>query len=122
MKLINETADGQYRLVGKTCTNCGINFFPEKQVCSKCYKSSDMKDIEFGTEGLLHTYSIVHRSYPQFKTPYCIGYVDLPEDCIRIFAPIIDGKPESLEIGTPMKLQFDCDEKGNIKYYFVRRS
>jgi uncharacterized OB-fold protein len=55
-----------------------------------------------------------------------VGYIDLEEDGVRIFAPISDCRPEALKIGMKMELTFGKrdkiprgeDDKKQLTYQF----
>jgi len=120
LKLVKER-NGNYVLNGNKCKVCNIVFFPKKEVCISCFSSNNLEEFGLENIGILHTYTIVHRSFPQFNTPYTIGYVDLLNSGVRVFAPIKDSAPDSLNIGDEMKIIFETDEKGQVNYYFVRK-
>ncbi len=118
--------DGTGYLIANRCERCGVTFFPKRQFCIECYRSDELKEIRLNTQGTLYTFSIVNRATPDFKTPYLVGYIDLEEDGVRIFAPISDCRPEDLKIGMKMKLTFgkrdkiprDEDDKKQLTYQF----
>ncbi len=107
-------SDGSGNLLGSRCDNCGAHFFPVREACSGCL-SEDLETVEFSTQGVLYTYSIVRQSTPAFEVPYALGYVDFPEG-VRIMGQISVSDFDLLEIGMPLTLvlePFGVDEEGN---------
>lgn len=98
--------DGTGYLIANRCQRCGITFFPLRQHCVECYKNDELREVKLTTQGTLHTFTIIHRATSDFETPYVVGYIDLDEDGVRIFAPITDCVPEDLKIGMKMELVF----------------
>lgn len=98
--------DGSGYLIANRCGECKLTFFPKREFCVGCFKHDNLEEIKLNRSGTLHTFSVVHRTTPDFNTPYVIGYIDLEEDGVRVFAPITDCIPEDLEIGMKMELAF----------------
>ena len=94
--------DGNPRLVGIVCGNCGARAFPPAPVCSECM-SEDVRELELSPEGSLYAFSVVHVAPAEWDTPYIAGYVDLPEG-VRVFAHIIDADAGALEMDSPVQL------------------
>jgi uncharacterized protein len=103
--------DGTGYLIANKCQRCGMTFFPKRQFCIECYKNDELKEIRLSAQGILHTFTVVHRATPDFKTPYMVGYIDLEENGVRVFAPITDCRPEDLKIGMRMELVFGKKDK-----------
>ena len=103
--------DGTGYLIANRCQRCRMTFFPKRQFCIECYKSDELKEIRLSTQGILHTFTVVHRATPDFKTPYMVGYIDLEENGVRVFAPITDCRPEDLNVGMRMELVFGKKDK-----------
>ena len=126
--MMNE--DGTGRLLANRCQHCQITYFPRREFCVECGESEFLEDVKLSTQGSLYTFSVVHRAPPSFKTPYVIGYVDLEEDGVRVFAPLTDCQPEELKVGTRMELVFgkiaknpgDHDQRGLLTYKFRPRT
>lgn len=80
-----------------------------------------MADLELSQTGRLYSYSIVHSGPKGFRTPYAVGYVDLPEG-VRVFAPLTE--TEGLELDGPMELTWGPvgeSEDGRTLMTFVFR-
>ena len=93
--------DGQWKLIGGRCLDCGALAFPPPKVCAGCW-SETIEPAELSTVGELYTYTVVHIGRPGWRSPYAIGYVDLPEG-VRICAPI-DRNANELRVGAKVRL------------------
>ncbi len=101
-------------LMGSKCKKCGELFAPPRRLCSAC-SSTDVEWVKMSGKGTLAAYScigvgskfFVDKGY-SMKRPYCFSVVKLDE------GPMISGqlvgvdatKPESIKIGTPLKVNF----------------
>lgn len=105
-------------LAGSRCKSCGKIFFPKQKICSNCFKS-EMQEIPLSRTGKLYTYTIARYAPPGFKTPYAIGYVDLPEG-VRVFSQLTECEPfeEKLKMGMDVEMvmgEISMDEEGVTK-------
>ncbi len=93
--------EGRLYLVGSRCPECGAAFYPPQAVCARCgHRGGDR--LLLGPEGTIYTWSRVHRSTPEFQTPYVLVYVDFPQD-VRVLMPLADGVEP--EIGATVELE-----------------
>ena len=78
--------DGQPKLLGSRCTNCGNHMFPRQSGCPKCM-FDEQEDVELATTGTLWTWTV--QAFPPKAPPYLgptgddfvpygVGYVELP--------------------------------------------
>ncbi|MBL7061859.1 MAG: OB-fold domain-containing protein [Dehalococcoidia bacterium] len=69
---------------------CGRVFFPKRTVCFDCkhLDTSTMEEVHLSLKGKLHTGLFVHAAPEGFKTPYAIGFIDLPEG-VRVFSQLV---------------------------------
>ena len=113
------------RLIGTRCRACGLNLYPPKAVCPKCWRSDQLEEVRLGPYGRLFTYSVVRIGTPQYakSTPYAVGYVDLAEG-VRVFAQIALPDFRELAIGLELELFIDTlytdEENHNIVGYKFR--
>lgn len=102
------------KLMGSRCRDCGTLFVPARAICIECY-SSEMDWVEMKGKGKLAAYTciaigppfMVKEGYDR-KHPYVSGVVEL-EEGVKVVARIegVDGrKPETIKIGTPLKVEF----------------
>jgi uncharacterized OB-fold protein len=54
-------------------------------------------------DGVVFSFTVLHRSFPGFDTPFTIGWIDL-DDGRRILARIEDGVSEGIAVGDDVKL------------------
>jgi uncharacterized OB-fold protein len=80
-------------LAATKCPKCGKVYFPQKNFCPLCVYDEGMEEIALSNEGKLYTSSTVYLGVKGFKTPYVLGWVEFPEEKIRIAAQI-DIEPE----------------------------
>lgn len=114
LKLSEDGTSGVF--LGKHCRNCGENLFGAPVFCLNC-SSSDLESIELGSEGFLHTYTIIYVPPPGWKgdVPYILGSVGLPEG-IEVLTEVINCPREVLKVGMKMKLVMKVggrDNEGN---------
>jgi uncharacterized OB-fold protein len=102
------------KLMGSRCQQCGSLFVPPHPICTKCY-GSEMEWAEVKGKGRLAAFTCIAIGPPFMikegydrKHPYVCGAVELDEG-VRVVARIeeVDGtKPETIEIGAPLKAEF----------------
>ena len=123
--------DGEPRLIGSRCTNCGNHMFPRQNGCPKCM-SDQQEDVELATTGTLWTWTV--QAFPPKAPPYLgpvgddfepygVGYVELPGE-VRVESRLTESDPEQLEIGMAMRLVLHTlcrDDDGNdvVTYAFA---
>ncbi|MGB5159219.1 Zn-ribbon domain-containing OB-fold protein [Desulfobacterium sp. N47] len=94
-------------LKGYKCKKCGHIDFPKPDLCFKCWEE-EFDIVRLSTKGKLYAPSDIYIGQPGMKTPYTIGYVDLPEN-VRVFAQL-DGETGS----------FKCDEEVELTTGTIR--
>jgi uncharacterized OB-fold protein len=97
------TQDHDYKLLGMHCKSCNAKFFPVNTMCLFCLSES-VEKIPLSTEGNLYSYSFIHIAPKQWKVPYGIGYVDLPEG-VRIFGKLEDTEPAHWKVDAKVYIQ-----------------
>jgi hypothetical protein len=105
---------GKERLMGSRCQKCGALFLPPRAICIKCHNTG-MEWTEMKGKGKLAAFTCIAIGPPFMtkegydrKHPYVTGVVEL-EEGVKVVARIdgVDGsKPETIEIGTPVQVQF----------------
>lgn len=102
------------RLLGNKCSSCGKVFFPKRVICPNCFTDDTLTEFELTSKGKIHTYTIVYYPSPAgIEAPYAYGYVDLPENNIRVFSLFTESDPEKLETGMDVELVIEkiCTDK-----------
>ena len=116
---VKENGSG-YLLINH-CERCGLNFFPRRRKCIQCLKGDQLRDSTLSGPGKLYTYTVVHRSLPDFKIPYMVGYIDFEQEGLRVFSQLTGCQPEELQVGMAMEMVFeemDMKETGKRKLIY----
>jgi scaffold protein (connect acetoacetyl-CoA thiolase and HMG-CoA synthase) len=102
------------RLMGAKCGKCGAVSVPPRPICIKCH-GSEMDWVEVKGKGKLAAFTCIAIGPPFMikegydrKHPYVSGVVEL-EEGVKVVGRIegVDGgKPETIRIGTPVKVEF----------------
>lgn len=92
-------------LLGSGCTSCGQRTFPPRDVCPSCGALDGAEPCDLSRQGTVYSFTIVRQAPEGLETPYILGYVDLPEDRVRVMSRIEGIEPDELEIGMPVVLQ-----------------
>ncbi|MCK5653701.1 MAG: Zn-ribbon domain-containing OB-fold protein [Dehalococcoidia bacterium] len=108
------------KLMASRCKKCQTLYLPPHPICSKCHEN-DMEWVEMKGKGKLAAFTAVAVG-PSFTieegydrdNPYLVGIVELDE------GPKVSGrirgldarKPENIEVGTPLTVEFMEQEEG----------
>jgi uncharacterized OB-fold protein len=115
---------GQYKLLGMHCKSCNAKFFPVNTMCLFCL-SETVEKFPLSTQGNLYSYSFIHIAPKQWKVPYGIGYVDLPEG-VRLFGKLENATPENWEVDSKVHIEIkECakiDGQPTQYQYFFKSS
>ena len=101
-------------LLGGKCRACGLVTFMTKTLCPGCWSEDTQDAVPLSTHGVLYTYTVVHNPPPGFEAPYCLAYVDLPEN-LRVMARLDGEPPPWLTPGCPVHIEIGpvgTDEEG----------
>lgn len=99
---------GRVRLVAGYYKDSDSYTFPKYLVDPKSF-SDDVEERPLSPTGILHSFTIVRRSMPEFPVPYALGLVDFPER-VRVMAQVETDNFEELKIGDEMGVTV-----GNVK-------
>lgn len=106
--------DGQGKLFGGRCKNCGDYSFPPRSVCKKCFRE-ELEKVALSGRGVIHSSAVINNPPLRFQAPYAVAYVDLAEGP-RLFAQLTSYNAEEIKPGTPVEMvvgTLRCDEQGN---------
>ncbi|MCC8958122.1 OB-fold domain-containing protein [Bradyrhizobium sp. Pear77] len=102
------------------CRDCGETQYHYRGFCCHCW-SDAIEDLAIEGAGKVWTFSrvLVNRS-PQFAQwgVYVTGVVELPEG-VKVISRILAENPETIQIGTPVRLAFARAESGQKIPLFV---
>lgn len=117
------TVDGEPRLLGSRCGDCGETRFPVEGSCARC-TGTNMATVELPTRGTIWSWTIQgflpkNPPYAGRETtlnfvPFGLGYIDLPGACI-VESRLTENRAEHLSIGMPVELviiPFTTDDEG----------
>ena len=117
-------ADGEPRLIGSQCEDCGVVTFPSQSSCPRC-TSVRVRERRLGRRGTLWSWTI--QSFPPKSPPYAVadpdafepygvGYVELPGE-VRVEGRLTVSDPAELEIGMEMELTLVAAPGGETVTY-----
>ncbi|HET8937605.1 MAG TPA: Zn-ribbon domain-containing OB-fold protein [Polyangiales bacterium] len=119
-------AAGEPYLEGSVCPRCDTTHLGLRLACAKCGARDEMPTRALSNRGTLHTFTIVHRSFPGVAVPYVSAVVDL-EGGGTIKGNLINVEPDPKHISFGMRVEVvfgDAlgrkDAQGNsyISYFF----
>lgn len=99
----------RYNLFGTKCGACGQTYFPPREMCPKCRRTSigKMEKIQLSGKGRVVSHSTVHDPLPEFQmqVPYNIAIIEMDEG-VRITGQIVDCEECEVEIGSEVEAVF----------------
>ena len=95
------------RFLIKRCVPCGKAHWYPRAICPFCMSGETVWEESPG-EGVIYTYSVMHRSP---SGPYAIGYVTLNEGP-AVLTNFVGVAPDGLSIGIKVKVRFQDTEGG----------
>lgn len=96
------------RLMLMRCGSCGLDRFPARDRCERCW-STESQWVEASGRATLHSWVVFHQVYhPAFagQVPYNVALVELAEGP-RITTAIVDVANVSLRAGMPLTVLFE---------------
>ena len=98
--LFSTDDEGRVRLIAGYCKESDNWTFP-KYLADPVSFTDDVEEKFLSPTGVLHSFTVVRRSMPEFKVPYVLALVDFPEG-VRVMAQVETEDPDSLEFGEEM--------------------
>ena len=98
--LFSTDDEGRIRLIAGYCKESDNWTFP-KYLADPVSFTDDVEEKFLSPTGVLHSFTVVRRSMPEFKLPYVLALVDFPEG-VRVMAQVETEDPDSLEFGEEM--------------------
>ena len=90
------------RLIAGYCKESDNWTFP-RYLADPVSFTDDVEEKLLSPTGVLHSFTVVRRSMPEFKVPYVLALVDFPEG-VRVMAQVETEDPDSLEFGEEMAI------------------
>ncbi len=100
--LFSTDDEGRVRLIAGYCKESDNWTFP-RYLADPVSFSDDVEERFLSPTGILHSFTVVRRSMPEFKVPYVLALVDFPEG-VRVMAQVETEDPDSLEFGEEMAI------------------
>ena len=103
--LFEERPDGPV-LLGSRCKRCGKIDFPPAEFCSGCL-GEEFTSVPLSRKGELYSFTITRVPVAKFPVPHAVGMVTLPEDRVRLVAPLVLDEEHPFRVGDPVELVVD---------------
>ncbi|GEM_PF-301022 len=100
----SDPGDGTAALIASACVQCQAAYLPSIARCTHC-GGREFSPRPLPQEGQLYTYTIIHKNGSVWPPIYTIGYVDYPEDGVRVCGQILETDPQALRIGMAMRAE-----------------
>ena len=112
--------DGAPYLEGLACQACGeVIVGDARRACPKCFAQGSLKARRLAERGSVHTFTIVHRSFPGIETPFVSAIVDLEGGGV-VKGNLISVDPKDVRFGMPVIVDFEQLEAGEARTAYVR--
>lgn len=123
---IQRDKDGSPYLEGLRCLDCRAVYLGKRTVCSRCFTRDQLVTERLSERGHLHSFSIVHRSYPGIDVPYISAVVDLENGgTLKGNLMGVAPDPDKISFDMPVRVVFgdalgrkDADGNSYISYFF----
>jgi uncharacterized protein len=103
---------------GMKCGKCGSKFLGARIACGKCGATDKLEEVQYGPDGELYVFAVVHQSMPGVEVPFVAGIIDL-DDGVAVRANVygLDAqKPDKSWFGKRVKMFSEVvsqDREGN---------
>jgi uncharacterized OB-fold protein len=98
--------DGGPWIEGFRCNDCGGVFSERTMACRRCASRTPPEAFRATGVGKLHTWSVVHRSYPGIAVPFVSAIIDL-DDGLTLKGTLRGVDTAVVRQGMPVALVFD---------------
>jgi len=114
--------EGRIRLIAGYSKESDNYTFP-KYLADPVSFSDDIEEKLLSPTGVLHSFTIIRRSMPEFPVPYGLVLVDFPEK-VRVMAQVESADLEGLQMGEEMAIttgviKKTADGRDVISYKFI---
>ena len=95
-------------LAGFRCRNCGEILLESRAACPKCAEPGALVATKLQPAGRLHSFTIVHRSFPGIATPFVSAIVQLDGGgFVRGNVVGIEPRPELMQPGLRVRVAYE---------------
>jgi uncharacterized protein len=106
-RFIRVSPQGRAYIEAHRCGACGAAYLEAPVACARCGARGEITPFEASNKGVVHTYTIVHRSYPGVPTPFISAIVDLDDGLVLKGNLLgVEAKPSKDLFGLPIKVVF----------------
>lgn len=106
-RFIKIAPGGRPYIEGYRCGGCGAVFLEPRMACGRCGARGGFSAFEASDRGVVHTYTVVYRSYPGIKTPFISVIVDLADGLVlKGTLRGIEAKPSPQLFNLPVRMVF----------------
>ncbi|MGI9558713.1 MAG: Zn-ribbon domain-containing OB-fold protein [Thermodesulfobacteriota bacterium] len=121
-ELFKEDEDGNIRLVAGYCSESDNWTFP-KYLADPVSFTDNVEEKLLSPKGVLHSFTVVRRSMPEYEVPYVLALVDFPET-VRVMAQVETKDFDSLTFGEEMAITTGVIRKADdgsdvVSYKFI---
>jgi uncharacterized OB-fold protein len=89
-------------LIANECAGCGALFFDRRNACARCGQT-DFAGRRLSNDGVVRSFTVVHRATPDVTVPYVSAIVDLEGGGVAK-ANLVDVEPSPEEVTLGMKV------------------
>jgi uncharacterized OB-fold protein len=83
-------------------------FFPKRELCPDCFDKGELVEERIEGQGIIYSSTVVSVPSPAgIKPPYAYGYVDIPEEGVRIHALLEGTDPQCISPGRKVELSIE---------------
>ena len=121
-ELFTNDEEGRVRLVAGYCAESKNWTFP-KYLADPVSFTDEVEEKLLSPTGVLHSFTVVRRSMPEYVVPYVLALVDFPET-VRVMAQVETEDFDGLTLGEEMGLTTGVIRKADdgsdvISYKFI---
>ena len=104
------------------CRDCNrVHWYP-RHICPFCH-SRNLDWIEGSGEGTVHTFAEQHLTMPALAedAPFVTAYIDLKEGdrMLTVLRGVDPEKPEDIQVGAPVRVEFEQQGDMHVPYWRV---
>ena len=117
---------GDPYLAGYRCGECDAITLKSRTACAACGARDSFQEYKLSNEGVLHSFSIIHRSFPGIEVPFISAIADLDGGgTVKTNLTGIDADPEKIELGMRVEVVYEIaprkDGEGNEYMTFYHK-
>jgi uncharacterized OB-fold protein len=126
LPIVKVDPQGRHWLAGSRCGQCQVVVAGERMACPACGARDALAVVRLSDRGVLHTFTVVHRSVPGVATPFVAAVVDLDGGgALKGTLLNVEPDPAKLPRHMPIRIVFrdtqqkDKEGKPFLCYFFT---